>query len=151
MADTKHAHAAAAASLGPTEGDGISYKGLLWFGVILAGTTLVCQVLMWGMFALLEKQAVRDDVARSPVAAPAGTLAPPPNLLTDEPGNLANFRRQEDESLSSYGWVDRNAGLVRIPIARAKSLLLEKGLPVRGTAAPAAPVKREEAPKKAGK
>jgi hypothetical protein len=147
MADTKHAHAAAAATLGPTEGDGISYKGLVWFGVILAGTTLVCQVLMWGMFVLLEKQATRDDVARSPVAAPAGTLPPPPNLLTDEPTNLANFRHQEDESLSTYGWVDKNAGLVRIPIARAKALLLEKGLPVRGTAAPA----KVEAPKKAGK
>jgi len=134
MADTKHAHAAAAASIGPTEGDGISYKGLLWFGVILFGTTVVCQVLMWGMFELFAKQAARDDVARAPLAAPVGTLAPPPNLLTDEPGNLSTFRRQEDEILSTYGWVDRNSGVVRIPIDRAKALLLEKGLPVRGTA-----------------
>ncbi len=125
MADTKHAHAAATASLGPTEGDGISYKGLVWFGAILAGTTLVCQVLMWGMFVLLEKQATRDDVARAPLAAPAGTLPPPPNLLTDEPANLANFRHQEDDVLSTYGWVDKNGGVVRIPIARAKALLLE--------------------------
>jgi len=145
MADTKHAHAAAAASLGPTEGDGISYKGLVWFGAILAGTTLVCQILMWGLFELFDKQATRDDVARAPLAAPAGTLAPPPNLLTDEAGNLANFRHQEDEMLSTYGWVDRNGGVVRIPIARAKSLLLERGLPVRGTAPKA------EAPKKVGK
>jgi hypothetical protein len=146
MADTKHAHATAAtASLGPTEGDGISYKGLVWFGAILAGTTLVCQILMWGLFELFDKQATRDDVARAPLAAPAGTLAPPPNLLTDEAGNLANFRHQEDEVLSTYGWVDRNGGVVRIPIARAKSLLLERGLPVRGTAPQA------EAPKKVGK
>jgi hypothetical protein len=146
MADTKHAHAAATAPLGPTEGDGISYKGLVWFGAILAGTTLVCQILMWGLFDLFDRQATRDDVARAPLAAPAGTLPPPPNLLTDEAGNLANFRHQEDEALSTYGWVDRNGGVVRIPIDRAKALLLERGLPVRGTS-PA----KAEAPKKVGK
>jgi hypothetical protein len=31
--------------------------------------------------------------------------------------------------------MDKNEGVVRIPIARAKALLLERGLPVRGTAA----------------
>jgi hypothetical protein len=134
MADTKHAHAAAAAPIGPTEGDGVSYKGLVWFGVILFATTVVCQVLVWGMFELFARQTARDDVARSPLAAPVGTLAPPPNLLTDEPGNLSTFRHQEDEILSTYGWVDKNSGVVRIPIDRAKALLLEKGLPVRGTA-----------------
>jgi hypothetical protein len=147
MADTKHAHAAAAASIGPTEGDGVSYKGLVWFGVILFGTTLVCQVLVWGMFELFDRQAARDDVARAPLAAPVGTLPPPPNLLTDEPANLSNFHRQEDEILSTYGWVDKNGGVVRIPIDRAKALLLEKGLPVRGASAPA----KIEAPKKVGK
>jgi hypothetical protein len=149
MADTKHAHAIAAAPTGPTEGDGVSYKGLVWFGVILFGTTLVCQVLVWGMFKLFDRQTTRDDVARAALAAPAGTLPPPPNLLTDEAGNLSNFRNQEDEILSSYGWVDRNSGLVRIPIARAKALLLEKGLPVRGTA-PETP-KKDAAPKKVGR
>ena len=146
MADTKHAHAAAAAPIGPTEGDGVSYKGLVWFGVILFGTTVVCQVLVWGMFELFARQTARDDVARAPLAAPVGALAPPPNLLTDEPGNLSTFRHQEDEILSTYGWVDKNSGVVRIPIARAKALLLEKGLPVRGTA-PA----KVETPKKVGK
>jgi len=137
MADTSHLHAATAAPTGPTEGDGVSYRGLVWFLVILFGTTIVCQILMWGLFRLFESQATRDDVARAPLSAPAGTLAPPPNLLTDEPANLTRFREQEDHVLSTYGWMDRNAGIVRIPIDRAKALLLERGLPVRGaTSAP---------------
>jgi hypothetical protein len=123
------------APTGPTEGDGVSYKGLIWFGVILAGTTLVCQVLVWGMFDLLEVQAKTDDPGRAPLAAPIGALAPPPNLLTDEPANLARFHDEEDQVLTTYGWMDKNEGVVRIPIARAKALLLERGLPVRGTAA----------------
>ncbi|HUL75037.1 MAG TPA: hypothetical protein VLT86_18130 [Vicinamibacterales bacterium] len=147
MADTKHPHAAAALPTGPTEGDGVSYRGLFWFGVILFGTTIACQILMWGLFRIFEVQTARDDVARAPLAAPIGTLAPAPNLLTDEPGNLARFHEQEDQTLTTYGWVDKNNGVVRLPIARAKELLLERGLPVRGAApapdkAPAAPIKK---------
>jgi len=135
MSDTKSLHVTTT-PVGPTEGDGVSYKGLVWFGVILAGTTLVCQVLMWAMFVMLENQANRTDTVRAPLALPVGTLAPPPNLLTDEPDNLSRFRAQEQDVLSTYGWVDKNAGVVRIPIERAKALLLERGFPVRGATAP---------------
>jgi hypothetical protein len=134
MADTRHLHAATASPqpAGPTEGDGISYRGLVWFGVILFGTTIACQILMWGLFRVFEVQTTRNDPARAPLAAPAGTMAPPPNLLTDEPANLTRFHEQEDQVLTTYGWMDKNSGVVRIPIARAKALVLERGLPVRG-------------------
>ena len=33
--------------------------------------------------------------------------------------------------LGSYGWVDKNAGVVRIPIDAAMKLTLERGLPAR--------------------
>jgi hypothetical protein len=33
--------------------------------------------------------------------------------------------------LNEYGWVDRNAGTVHIPIDQAKELLLQRGLPSR--------------------
>jgi hypothetical protein len=149
MSDTRSLHATTAPT-GPTEGDGVSYKGLAWFGIILAGTTVVCQILVWGMFGLLEGQAKRDDSPRAPLAAPIGTLAPPPNLLTDEPANLARFRAEEDQLLSTYGWMDKNAGVVRIPIARAKALVLEHGLPVRGSVVEPKKVEKSEG-RKVGK
>lgn len=34
----------------------------------------------------------------------------------------AELRRAEDEELSTYGWADREAGFVRIPIERAMAL-----------------------------
>jgi len=142
MSDTKSLHVTTPS--GSTEGDGVSYKGLAWFGIILAGTTLVCQVLVWGMFGLFEGQAKKDDPGRAPLAAPIGALAPPPNLLTDEPANLARFHAEEDQVLTSYGWMDRNAGVVRIPIARAKALLLERGLPVRDSATEPKKVEKSE-------
>jgi hypothetical protein len=42
---------------------------------------------------------------------------------------LAELRAAEDGDLNSCGWVDRNAGIVRIPIDRAMQLILERGLP----------------------
>ena len=41
------------------------------------------------------------------------------------------FRQQEATALTSYGWVDRNAGTVRLPIAEAMRLTIERGLPTR--------------------
>jgi hypothetical protein len=33
--------------------------------------------------------------------------------------------------LQSYGWIDQQKGVVRIPIERAMELTAERGLPVR--------------------
>lgn len=143
MADTKPAHAAA-----PVEGDGISYRGIVWFIVILVLTTVFCQVLVWGMFRVMAHiQSVTED----PRAAMATAAAQPsidengagghlvtglpangaPGLLVNEPTVLREFRTQEDLELSTYGWVNKGAGTVRLPIERAKALVLEHGLPAR--------------------
>jgi hypothetical protein len=44
---------------------------------------------------------------------------------------LAALRAEEDEILGSYGWIDRERGIVRVPIDRAITLLAQKGLPAR--------------------
>jgi hypothetical protein len=127
MADSKIRHT----SSEPVEGDGVHYSGIVWFVVILTATVVFCQLLVWGMFRVMESRVAATDAPRAPLAAPAGALPPPPNLLLDEPANLKRFRDSEDTVLSTYGWIDRNEGTVRIPIDRAKDLLLERGLPVR--------------------
>ena len=151
MADTKHAHGAA-----PIEGDGVSYSGIVWFVVILTLTTFACQLIVWGAFELMEWRVARADAARAPLAAERARPAiergrvvtstpesPQPALLVTEPIALREHRANEASSLSAYGWVDRGAGTVRIPIDRAKTLLLERGLPTRpgaaSTAVPTAP------------
>ena len=35
------------------------------------------------------------------------------------------------QGLTSSGWIDRSAGIVRLPIDRAMEVVLQKGLPVR--------------------
>ena len=55
--------------------------------------------------------------------------APEPKLQGDPASDLTRFRAHEDKTLTSYGWVDRAAGIVRIPIERAMELIAERGLP----------------------
>jgi hypothetical protein len=52
-------------------------------------------------------------------------------LLVGEPVVLQQFRAGEDVQLQTYGWVDRGAQTVRLPIERAKDLVIERGLPTR--------------------
>ena len=145
MADTRSHLATADAPVPsiPVEGDGINYRGLLWFGVILTITTLFCMAIVAGMFWWFASRETGRDPARTPLAGPAsqphitdgrldtGSSAPQPALLVREPEVLRQFRRHEDDVLHNYGWMDKNAGTIRIPIERAKELLLERGLPVR--------------------
>ena len=44
---------------------------------------------------------------------------------------IACVTAAEDATLKSYQWVDRNAGVVRIPIDEAIKLTLQRGLPSR--------------------
>ena len=142
MAHTRPLHAPPA-PIGPTEGDGISYRGVIWFVVILTVTTLACQGLVLVFLKYKIGSADRSDAPRAPLALPATHLPPPPNLLTDEPANLRQFRAHEDATLSGYGWVDRNAGTVRIPIDRAKDLLIQRGFGAPAPAAGAPAVKKD--------
>jgi hypothetical protein len=140
MADINH-HSKEEAFI---ESDGVSYRGIVVFIVILAVTTFICQGIVVGMFKYMDAKAVESSRARSAMATPTGTQPPGPNLLTDEPANMKHFATTEDEALHTYGWEDKNAGVVRLPIHRAKELMLERGFPVAGQA-PTEPAKAEVA------
>lgn len=58
-------------------------------------------------------------------------INPQPRLDVDAPSQLREMRAGEDAMLSSYGWADKDAGVVRIPIDRAMEILASQGLPAR--------------------
>ena len=65
------------------------------------------------------------------VGAPVAAAKPPPGprLQVEAVKDMREFRAAEDAILATYGWVNREAGLVRIPIERAMELLVDRGLP----------------------
>jgi len=65
-------------------------------------------------------------------------LPPEPRLQTNPKQDLADLRAAEVTVLTGYSWVDRNNQVVRIPVADAMRLTLQRGLPSRQDATAAA-------------
>ena len=110
----------------------IDFRAVVRFGAALIVVAVVVHLLIWLMFDVFAARAASAGVPQYPLAAGQERRLPPePRLQTHPREDLRDLRTQEDETLSSYGWVDRNAGVVRIPIEAAMKLTLERGLPAR--------------------
>jgi hypothetical protein len=125
MAETHHTPAA-----GHEESD-VNIRAIFAFGLGLLAVAIVIHALMWLLFMYF---AAQDRVAapHHPLASvESATLPPEPRLQITPRQDLLDLRAQEAQVLGSYGWVDRNTGVVRIPIDEAMRLTLQRGLPAR--------------------
>ncbi|MGH9396892.1 MAG: hypothetical protein ACRD18_08600 [Terriglobia bacterium] len=103
-------------------------RNLMWFGVGLLG------LIVFGF--VVTEVTFHYFVGHQKFAHPTTLFTkqqmPPAPLIQEHPGQqLQGYLKQQDKMLDSYGWVDRKAGIVRIPISQAMNELLQKGLPVR--------------------
>jgi hypothetical protein len=62
--------------------------------------------------------------------------------------NLKTLREEADKALTTYGWIDKNKGLARIPVERAMELTVAD--PAKQKPAPAGPIATPEAQATAG-
>jgi hypothetical protein len=105
------------------------------FGII--AFLLVAGLIMHFCLAGIMDRLAKKPVSTDPWAGTrrgAETIAETktvPHLQLAPPEDLGKFRAREEAGLNSYAWIDRTTGVVRIPVARAMELVLERGLPVR--------------------
>ncbi len=107
----------------------------MWFALSLVLTIVVALVAIRWLFLALPTPS-SEMPPPSSAFSPAPITPPGPRLQVQAPLDLKRVREQEDATLNSYGWIDRQAGIVRIPIQRAIDLLAQRGLPSREQAAP---------------
>jgi hypothetical protein len=114
---------------------------LIFLAALVIGCLLVA-LLLKGMYRYLDAYENRHEPIQNPMAQQSradprlvepGDIAkfPQPRLETNETIEINQFRLQEEQALNSYGWVDQEAGVVRIPIDRAMELVAQRGLPTR--------------------
>jgi hypothetical protein len=132
---------------GDYERSDISTRGIVYFLVGLAVFVAFVYLAAAGVYSFLDKRSAAEQAPVNPLVtnAPADTrhiandypqgAFPDPRLETDERGQLNGIRLKEEETLSTYDYIDKNAGTVRIPIDRAMDLIAQRGLPTRGQAA----------------
>lgn len=109
---------------------------ILLTGAGLALTVAIVGLVVYGVFQYLETHPATSARA-NPMSAEESQIPPKPRIEEHPAIEIQQLHAQENSILSTYGWMDKKAGVVRIPIDRAMELQLERGFPTR-----------KEAPKK---
>ena len=120
----------------------IGARSVLYFLLGLAVAGLFTYFVVDGLYSFLDKRSEGQQAPVNPLVknAPADTrhisaeypqdAFPNPRLEVDERGQLNDVRIKEEQTLSTYNYIDKGAGSVRIPIDRAMDLIAQRGLPV---------------------
>jgi len=99
---------------------------MIKFAMWLVISAVIVYVGMAAMYWLLVRESTEPAGAQRYPLAVTGRLPAEPRLQQFPGNELYEFRMKEDAELHSYGWVDKNAGTVRIPIEDAMRLMLER-------------------------
>jgi hypothetical protein len=110
----------------------VNIPGVVKFLVWLSVAVMVVALLMWGLLHYFDKRKAQEAPPPSPLAPEV--RVPPEPRLQGAPGSVSSpaedirrFREQQEQILNSYGWIDQQRGIIRIPIERAKKLIEQKG------------------------
>lgn len=131
----------------------VPVRPLFWFIAIFVIFGLVSHVALYLLYkGFVKGERNRMDPPQTQVARPADASVPQnqPLLQPFPRGNvapqrqtpvtdMADMRRAEDAVLKHYGWVDKQNGVVHIPIEDAKKLYAAR-MAVEGATNPAAGV-----------
>jgi hypothetical protein len=106
--------------------DGASAKiGAAGLGAVLALVAIAAAV-VFGLYSFFEMRGVRAPAT----ALERAELQPSgPRLESDPLKDRLALEAQARARIESYGWVDRQRGIARIPIERAMALQAAKGWP----------------------
>lgn len=99
----------------------VRFAVYLVVGVVL--TYFIIAALFWGF----DKSERAADAPPPPIASVRPDLPPDPRLQIDERNDIQGLREQESANLTGYGWANREAGAVRIPIDVAMALTAQRG------------------------
>ncbi len=109
------------AATGPAhEPDRTNARALTAWTIGLVGLIVLTIVVVTWLLGFLS--AAKRPQSRPPRTGPAAA-----EHWRNPPTDLERLRRQETQNLNTYGWIDRDAGVVRIPVERAMELMAANG------------------------
>jgi hypothetical protein len=105
----------------------ISVGAVALFATNLIVALIIVHYLALGAFHRLDRQSSKYP-SPSPLATTREKFTGP-RLLVNQKLDMEAFRASEDILLNNYGWIDRQQGIVHIPIDHAIDLLAQQGVP----------------------
>jgi hypothetical protein len=107
----------------------VNIRNVVWLSVILAGVVIGVFIVIGLLYSFLNTSQAAQSAPPPPLLEEAQGLPPGPLLQRNPQQDMQEAATEQDALLHNYGWVDKEAGVVRIPIERAIELTLERGLP----------------------
>lgn len=129
------------------EPEDLSPVGVFYFMGGLAVVGVLIYFIVIGMYRFLDAYDRKHETPPNPMAVQTGVdvrgtmpfsealskidqTFPKPVLEHSEMQQFNSILEKQDQTLASYDWVDKDKGIVRIPIDKAMELLAQRGLPV---------------------
>lgn len=104
-------------------------RAILYLGVAFIVIAIILHFavgLVWKEFAGDERE---QNFAPSTLINGNQFARPPqPQLQVSDEADMERLRATQEQELNSYGWIDRERGVVRIPIEQAMKTIAQKGL-----------------------
>ncbi len=104
----------------------VRFTPVLIGGGLIIALTLAAVFGMIGVFDFLAEREAERSVAANPLAESVRREPPEPRLQALPILDLETLRAAEKKILEGYSWVDREAGVARIPIERAMEILAQR-------------------------
>lgn len=101
-------------------------RGVLVAGAVVSSAIVLAVVVGLGLVALFSG-------FERPLARAQHNPMPQPRLQPHPLLDREHYEEEQRARLSGYQWVDRSAGIVRIPIDRAMQILAGQHRPIHGT------------------
>jgi len=113
----------------------VSFPPVVMTSLITVAVVMLSFVTMWWLLTYMTTQEIKGQGEMNALIPDVRREMPPePRLQVDPILDIQALHAAEKKILESYGWVDKSAGVVRLPIERAIELTAERGLPTRDAA-----------------
>lgn len=107
----------------------INARAIIKLGIALTVIVTVACFMLWFVFdQFAAREKARGERPSSLIQQEGATQPPAPRLQANPPAELKQVLEDENAVLNTYGWVDPQRGVVRLPISRAMDLAAERGL-----------------------
>ncbi|HRW06073.1 MAG TPA: hypothetical protein P5121_13300 [Caldilineaceae bacterium] len=108
----------------------INFRAIALFGLALLVVILLSLFILRWLTGTWTDADLRIE-AQIPPAVGTAPAAPGPGVEAVPATELNHLLAPQRKRLTSYGWIDKEAGTVHVPIERAMELLLAEGVPAR--------------------
>ena len=116
----------------------VGYTFAMWLAVAM----VLSLGIVYGAYYYFEQRHVAQEAASQqyPLAAGREQTPPAPRLQTQPFKDVYLLKQGQNDRLNSYGWADKDGGVVHIPIERAMDIVRTQQLNTRTEGARMTPV-----------